>query len=542
MLSKLTVKTQLIGMLMGIVLLLVAFASIVLISVGSISNAADGMGNGKDVVADILPPPLYVLEAEMTVLQLQNAKPEEIQSFLSKLESLKKDYDDRINFWDKQPLDAAVKKALLGDQKQTADNYWKLVLGDYVTAIKHSDAVRARQLADDIYKAYIAHRNAVDATVKVASTFADDTLNSLHDTSARVRWLVLILAGGGTLLTALAMTMVVREIMRRLGGEPLDMQAAAHRIADGDLTVQLKVDPGDKISLLADIAHMQNSLRNTIIQSRAAADQVAEASRSLATSSQLVSQSTNHTSDAAASMAASVEQVTVSIGHVAESASMAHKLAEGTDNLSSEGKNLVQGTIGEINKIADSVKRSSNNVKTLGDNSNQISNIANVIKDIANQTNLLALNAAIEAARAGEQGRGFAVVADEVRKLAEKTALSTQEITSMIGQIQEGTKSAVQGMEEGQVQVEEGVKMAAKTGDSMAAIQSGAHQVLSAVDDISNALREQSAASEHIAQSVEKIAQMSEENSSAVSAVFHSANQLEQLAIAMKTSVGQFRV
>jgi methyl-accepting chemotaxis protein len=500
------------------------------------------MGNGKDVVADILPPPLYLLEAEMTVLLLQSAKPEEAQFLLAKLESLKKDYDDRINYWDKQALDPAVKTALLGEQKRTADNFWKLVLGDYVAAIKHADAVLTRQLSDDIYKTYIIHRNSVDATVKIAEKFADDTLNSLQNTSVRVRWLVLILAGGGMLLTAIAISLVVREIMRRLGGEPLDMQAAAHRIADGDLTVQLRVESGDKVSLIAAIAHMQNSLRSTIIQSRLTADQVTNAARSLAANSKQVSQSSSDQSDAAASMAASIEQVSMTINQVSESASRAQKLAQETDNLSSEGKNLVQVTIGEINKIADTVRSSSNNVKTLGDNSNQISNIANVIKDIADQTNLLALNAAIEAARAGEQGRGFAVVADEVRKLAEKTAMSTQEITSMIGRIHEGTINAVKGMELGQLQIEEGVKRAAKTGDSMSAIQSGAHEVLTSIDDITNALREQSSASEHIAQSVEKIAHMSEENSSAVKEVYLAANQLEQLAAAMKSSVGQFRV
>jgi methyl-accepting chemotaxis protein len=319
------------------------------------------------------------------------------------------------------------------------------------------------------------------------------------------------------------------------------MQIAAQRIAEGDLTVTLNVAAGSN-SLLAAIAHMQNNLRNTITQSRQAAEQVADAARGLAVSSQQVSQSSSHQSDAAASMAASVEQVTVSISNVADSSAIAHKLAEETDTLSGEGKNLVQGTIGEINKIAGSVTRSSNSVQILGENSNQISNIANVIKDIADQTNLLALNAAIEAARAGEQGRGFAVVADEVRKLAEKTTLSTQEISSMIQGIQEGTQSAVSEMEEGKVQVEEGVKKAAKTGDSMAAIQSGAHQVLAAIDNISNALREQTSANTHISQSVEKIAQMSEENSVAVNEVFQAANQLEQLAIVMKASVGQFKV
>lgn len=542
MLKNLSVKTQLMGMLIGVILLLAAFSSIVLILVGSISDAASGMGDGKDVVADILPPPLYVIEAELIVLKLQSAKPDEIKPFLAKLDSLKKDYDDRNSYWDKHPLDPEVKNALLGEQKKLADGFWNLVLGDLTAAIKQGDALRTREVTDNIYKAYSAHRNAVDTTVKIASKFAQDTDNSLQKTSSQVRWLVFILAGGGALLAAITMTMVIREIMKRLGGEPSDMQAAAHRIAGGDLTVKLKFDSGNKDSLIASIAHMQQNLRDTIIQSRNAADHVADAARRLVITSQRVSESSNNQSDTAASVSASVEQVTVSIGHVAENASIAHKLAKETDNLSSEGKILVQAAIGEIRKISDTVIRSSNNVKTLGENTNQISSIANVIKDIADQTNLLALNAAIEAARAGEQGRGFAVVADEVRKLAERTAISTQEITLMIVRIQEGTTNAVQGMHEGQIQAAEGVKMTTKTGDSMSAIQSGSNQVLVAIDEISNALSEQATASEHIAQSIERIAQMSEENSSAVSEVNLAANQLEQMAIEMKASVGNFRV
>ena len=281
MLKNLSVKTQLLSMLVGIVLLLITFSLIVLLALGSISNAADGMGNGKDVVSDILPPPLYVIEAELTVLQLQNARAEEIQHYLTKLESLKKDYDDRIIFWEKQSLDPTVKKALLGEQKQSADNYWKLVLGDYVSAIKNGDAVRIRQLAELIYQTYITHRNAVDATVKVASTFADDTLNSLHDTSTRVRWMVLVLAGGGTLLIAFAMAMVIGSIMRRLGGEPAYAAEVACKIAKGDLKFSVVSKPGDTTSLLASMKTMHQNLSAQIEKDRRIASENARIKVSL---------------------------------------------------------------------------------------------------------------------------------------------------------------------------------------------------------------------------------------------------------------------
>ncbi|HAV04197.1 MAG TPA: methyl-accepting chemotaxis protein, partial [Pseudomonas sp.] len=176
-----------------------------------------------------------------------------------------------------------------------------------------------------------------------------------------------------------------------------------------------------------------------------------------------------------------------------------------------------------------------------GERSGQISAIVGVIGDIAAQTNLLALNAAIEAARAGDQGRGFAVVADEVRKLAERTANSTKEIAQMVAAIQEGTEGAVQGMEQGVAKVNEGVARAQRAGEAMGGIREAANQVLFTVAEISNALREQSAASAEIAQKVTTIARMAEENGEAVGSNHHTASRLSELAGTLLDNVSRFK-
>jgi methyl-accepting chemotaxis protein len=206
------------------------------------------------------------------------------------------------------------------------------------------------------------------------------------------------------------------------------------------------------------------------------------------------------------------------------------------------GNRIIQDTIAEMQRISQTVDEAAHTIQAMGDSSQKISSIVQVIKDVAEQTNLLALNAAIEAARAGEQGRGFAVVADEVRKLAERTAQATTQIGGMIAEVQTGAQAAVGIMKKTVARVEGGVGLAKKAGDSMMGISNSTQRVVSAVNDISNALKEQSVASNDIASNVEKIAQMSEENSAATRESAATARNLEQLSDSTSKAVAVFRV
>jgi methyl-accepting chemotaxis protein len=241
-------------------------------------------------------------------------------------------------------------------------------------------------------------------------------------------------------------------------------------------------------------------------------------------------------------MAASMEEVNSSIELVASNARDANKIAERAGESSNRGLLIVEEAATEMTKVADSVKDSAQHVQTLGEQSHQISSIVNVIKEIADQTNLLALNAAIEAARAGEQGRGFAVVADEVRKLAERTSQSTREISTMISSIQSGTETAVDSMRDGSERVKGGVELAQQAGASMADIREGASHVLSAVAEITNALQEQNIATQHVVNNVERIATMAEQNSTETDDIAKTALSLKGLASKLDELVARFQL
>jgi methyl-accepting chemotaxis protein len=336
--------------------------------------------------------------------------------------------------------------------------------------------------------------------------------------------------------------MIVRRLLAQLGGEPQQVIDIVKHIAKGNLANDIATKPGDDHSLLAAMKQMQIGLREMLSGTRQTAEALERAAQHLTNSSSQVLSAAERQSEASTSVASSVEEMTVCISHISENAADAQKHASETGSLATDGSNVVKEVIVEMDKIHNAVNDSSELISTLGQKSMQISDIVKVIKEIADQTNLLALNAAIEAARAGEHGRGFAVVADEVRKLSERTTLSTQEIASMIDTIQSGTNEAVEGMSVGRARVNEGVEMVGRAGSSMDKIQGGVQNVLASVDEISNSLREQSAARNLIARNVEGIAQMTEETSSIIKEVSASAEHLEQLSRTLNQAVGQFKL
>jgi methyl-accepting chemotaxis protein len=293
---------------------------------------------------------------------------------------------------------------------------------------------------------------------------------------------------------------------------------------------------------MAKLGVMRNTLHEVIASISQNMKGLNQSAGELSSSAASSAQTTEMQAESASSMAASVEQLSVSIDQVEEHAREARNITQASSLQSTEGGRIIHDAAAEMRHIADAVKSTASTIKELEGYSDQISSIVQVIKDIADQTNLLALNAAIEAARAGEQGRGFAVVADEVRKLAERTGNSTQEISSMIGKIQQGTQRAVQEMETGVKRVGEGVDLAHKAGDSVTGIRDSAEQTTRAVDDINLALKEQAVAARDIAQKVERIAQGSEQNSAAVAQTAASAHRLEMLARELAALAARFRI
>lgn len=337
----------------------------------------------------------------------------------------------------------------------------------------------------------------------------------------------------------------ISVILRKIVSEPVrQMQKAIIEISkNGDFTKRITVTTGDEIGNTArSFNELIGNLQSAFRQVQDGIEQMADSSRGLSESSQEVANSSTSQSESASAMAATVEQVTVSISHVSEGASEALKLSQDSGKLSDQGAEIILRAVDEMKMIANAVRETSDAIQNLGTQSTRISSIVKVIKEIADQTNLLALNAAIEAARAGEQGRGFAVVADEVRKLAERTSQATQEVTEMIDTIQGASRSAVDGMTAAVLQVDGGVSLAQQAGEAINQIKIESNQVLSTVSDISTALMEQSKASNDIAANIEKVAQMTERNCAAAEQTASAAMHLEGLANDMRTTVSRFKI
>ncbi|MFZ2161813.1 MAG: methyl-accepting chemotaxis protein [Sideroxyarcus sp.] len=497
---------------------------------------------GKDLVADILPPPEYIIESYLVTLEMRDVdSTEQRDKDIARLAALRKDYDTRHEFWLKESLGAELHKALLVDAHGYVQEFYKKLDEQYLPAVRAGDRDRVRNVMLELQSVYDKHRAAIDRVVTMTNVRnqADEARGRAFINQVN---LLLGIVSLLTMLVSIGLAVYIsRNVLRQLGGDPSDVSAVVNTMAAGDFSQQPGSEP-EPNSLLANAYQMQTRLRDMINGVKNQANQLGDMAHSLAASANQIAENVNQESDAVSSMAAAIEELSVSTSHISDQGANAKRIATDSRSNAEEGAKVVNKTVAGLLETAKDIETASGEVSRLGEDAKHISDVVKVIKEIADQTNLLALNAAIEAARAGEQGRGFAVVADEVRKLAERTAGATSEISKMSGKIGDVANNALSGMDKVVNTTRQGVSDAETAQTSIRNIQTSFGEVSGVIDDIATALLEQNAAATELANSTERVSQMSEEDAGAAKNLLQLANELEGKAGEMRQAVEVFKV
>jgi methyl-accepting chemotaxis protein len=312
---------------------------------------------------------------------------------------------------------------------------------------------------------------------------------------------------------------------------------------EGDLTKQIIVNSNDEFGLLAnEINSLVDKIRRIISQIAQTSEQVSSSAVELQATAAQMASGAEEVASQAESVATAGEEMSATSGDIAHNCQMASDGSQQASSAAVSGTAVVNETIMVMNSIADRVRNSAKAVESLGNRSDQIGAIVGTIEDIADQTNLLALNAAIEAARAGEQGRGFAVVADEVRALAERTTRATREIGEMIKAIQQDTKGAVTAMEEGVNEVARGSEKASNSGRALEQILQQINDVNMQIHQVATAAEEQTATTSEISNNMQRITEVVARTSQGAKNSAAAANQLSVLATDLRRIVSQFKI
>ena len=438
-----------------------------------------------------------------------------------------------------EPAVSANLDALLAEHKQMGERY-RAALAQFdrydPEAGKTVDrAVRGmdREFSKGLAEIVESIQKQEAANHELALARAQDSYESVRATLLAAA--LAVIAG-----VALMATVIVRRIARSLSSLERTMTRVA---AEHDLRMRAEAQGRDEIAATGrGFNAMLESFQALVREIGGQAESVAGNAAAVSGAIGEIDASVSVLNDSTATVAASIEELTVSINHVRDNAEQTLAITRESADLASNGGRVVSRTVTQMLGTVEEVRAAARRVEQLGEQSAAITGIVQTIREVADQTNLLALNAAIEAARAGEQGRGFAVVADEVRKLAERTALATQDIGEKIDAVQAQADRAVADMRRMVEQVNQDAELAREAGEVIVRIEQGAQRVVGVASDITSALREQAVASDTIARQLETIARSSDESTAALAQTSGSVRDLEAMAARMHDAAARFQV
>lgn len=472
------------------------------------------------------------------VMTAANAAPEDVNAVIQSYRDNQSEAQAAFKLYRSTPLEA--------DERAAGDDFerdWPAYISAAdagFAALKSGDVALARKLAiSSVTPAYLKVVGEIKIIIESNTRQAFNVVKAGESTNSEVTW-VLIVGCLIAMLCAGALGMIVTRMITR----PIYLSVeGADRVAKGDLTQAIEVRGTDETGqLLQSLSAMQNNLRGTVQQISDASNQLASAAEELTAVTEDSTRGLVRQNDEIQQAATAVNEMTAAVEEVARNAASTSQISTQTAEDAVKGQKQVQQAVTAINTVTEEITDSTQRVEALAGQIHDITKVLDVIRGIAEQTNLLALNAAIEAARAGEQGRGFAVVADEVRALAHRTQTSTGEIEAMISRVRSGADDAVQAMGKSQNLVRSTQALATEAGLALERISKGVSQINEQNLVIASAAEEQAQVAREVDRNLVNIQDLSTQTAAGANQTSASSQELSRLAISFNTLVGQFRL